>query len=126
MITIVLHNIRSAHNAGSIFRTADALGASNIILCGYTPGPLDARGLERRDFTKVSLGAEKTVPYSLAKNIGTVIKKLKKEGYVVVAIELDKHATPIQKFKVPKKPIAVIFGNEVSGLPSAVLRQADH
>lgn len=82
---LVLHNVRSAHNVGSMFRTADAVGVSRIILSGYTPGPTDPRGKERRPFIKVSLGAEHTVPYSRSKQLGSALKALKKDGYVSVA-----------------------------------------
>src|SRR3989344_4596874 len=87
---LVLHNIRSAHNAGSMFRTADGAGVSRVILSGYTPGPTDPRGKERAPFIKVSLGAEKIIPYSRAKVLSTALKKLKKEGYTIVAIEQNK------------------------------------
>ena len=95
MLTLLLHNIRSVHNVGSIFRTADAAGVSEIILSGYTPGPLDHLGHERRDFVKVSLGAESMVNWRRVATITPALKKLKQEGYKIIAIEQDKRSTPL-------------------------------
>ena len=91
-LVVVLHNIRSAHNVGSIFRTADTAGVSKIILSGYTPSLTDPRGKIRKEFVKVSLGAEKTVPYSTSKQLAPVLRRLKKDGYEIVAIEQDSRA----------------------------------
>ena len=124
-MVLVLHNIRSVYNVGSIFRTADAAGISSIILSGYTPTPLDHFGMPRKDFAKVSLGAEKTVQWMYVKTIGAVIKKLKKEKFYIVALEQDKKSTSLFKFKRPKRPFALIVGNEVRGISKAVLKQCD-
>lgn len=124
-VVVILHNIRSAHNAGSIFRTADAAGIKKIYLTGYTPGPLDARGMLRRDFTKVSLGAEHTVPYSRTKTLVPLLRRLKKEGYEILALELDHHAVSLFTYKPKNKKVAIILGNEVSGLSPATLKHAD-
>ena len=75
---VVLHNIRSLHNVGSIFRTADAAGVEKIYLCGYTPSPLDEMNCPRQPLTKVSLGAEKIVEWKKIKSSAAIIKKLKK------------------------------------------------
>jgi len=132
---LILHNIRSVYNVGSIFRTADAAlgrshtgeaGVSIIILSGYTPGPVDRFGQPRKDFVKVSLGAEKTVAWEQAKTLAAAIKKLKKENYYVVAVEQDKRAAPLFSFKPPKnKPIALVLGNEVRGLSPRALALCD-
>ncbi|MDO8548476.1 MAG: TrmH family RNA methyltransferase [bacterium] len=132
---LVLHNIRSVHNVGSIFRTADAAGVSNIILSGYTPTPLDRFGRGRKDFSKVSLGAEKTVAWEHVKQIAPALKKLKKEGYKLLAVEQDKKSVSLFDYKprreavgVPTKAsgkLALILGNEVKGLSKSVLKQAD-
>lgn len=125
MPTLVLHNIRSAHNVGSMFRTADAAGVGRIILSGYTPGPTDPRGKERRDFVKVSLGAETFVPYSRTKQLSTVLKKLKAEGYTVVAVEQSKNAVSVFDYRPKSKKLAVVMGNEVRGINKQNLKYCD-
>ena len=123
---LLLHNIRSAHNVGSMFRTADGAGVSRIILSGYTPGPQDPRGKERAPFIKVSLGAEKIVPYSRAKILSTTLKKLKKEGYTIIALEQNKHSKPLFDYSpVKDKKLAVVMGNEVRGINSQSLKHTD-
>src|SRR3989338_11477753 len=102
-IAVLLHNIRSTHNVGSIFRTADALGISKIYLSGYTPTPLDKFNKPRKDIAKVALGAEKTLPWEYFKSGEKLIKKLKKEGFDIVGIEQDKKAIDYKKIK-PKHP----------------------
>jgi 23S rRNA (guanosine2251-2'-O)-methyltransferase len=111
---------------GSIFRTADAAGVTKIILSGYTPAPLDRFNLPRKDFAKVSLGAEKTIPWLQTKTFGAAVKLLKKEGYFIAAIEQDKRSTPLFSFKAPKnKPLALVLGNEVRGVSPASLKMCD-
>ena len=121
---LVLHNIRSVYNVGSIFRTADAAGVEKIYLCGYTPTPLDRFGTPRKDLAKVALGAEKTIPWVQAKTLAGAIKQLKKDRYTVAAVEQDKNSTPLFKFKPPKK-LALVLGNEVRGLSKASLKLCD-
>src|SRR4051812_37571816 len=99
---VILHNIRSVHKVGSIFRTADGAGVSKIILTGYSPLPIDQNGQPRKDFAKVSLGAEKMVPWTQLKTAADAIKQLKKEGFTIVAIELDKKSVPLFKYKAKK------------------------
>ena len=124
---LVLHNIRSAHNVGSMFRTADGAGVARIVLSGYTPGVTDPRGKERAPFVKVSLGAEKIVPYSRGKVLSAVLKKLKKEGYTIVAIEQNKNSKSLFEYSPAKnKKLAVVMGNEVRGINAQSLRHADH
>jgi tRNA G18 (ribose-2'-O)-methylase SpoU len=123
---LILHNIRSAHNVGSMFRTADAAGVGRIILSGYTPGPVDPHGKVRKEFIKVSLGAEEYVPWERVKTFAQAAKKLKKEGCEIVAIEQHKNSTPLFAYKPPKdKPLAVVMGNEVRGLSKQSLSYCD-
>lgn len=127
---VILHNIRSVHNVGSVFRTADAAGVEKIILCGYTPTPLDRFGRERNDFVKVSLGAEKTVAWEHRKTLAAAIKKLKQENYFIVAIEQSSNSVSLFDYRLPKnnsasRRIALIFGNEVRGISPASLKHAD-
>lgn len=120
----ILHNIRSVHNAGSIFRTADAAGISKIYLTGYTPTPVDRFGKERKDFAKTALGAEKNVCWEQCKTDVGAIRKLKKEGYTVIAIEQAKNAEDYKNIKAPEK-IAFIIGNEVLGISPSTLALCD-
>ena len=126
-IILVLHNIRSAHNVGSIFRTADAAGVKKIYLCGITPTPLDRFGRPRQDLAKVSLGAEKMVAWEYAKSASRLLGNLKKDGYKIFAVEQFPKSTPYHKFDIKSKKLkaALVFGNEVRGLPPSVLKKAD-
>lgn len=125
MPVLILHNIRSVHNVGSIFRTADAAGVSKIYVTGYTPTPLDRFNRERKDFIKVSLGAEKSVPWESTLQLTPVLKKLKADGYEILAIEQSKNSTPLFEYKPAGKNIAVVMGNEVLGISPQSLKYAD-
>jgi len=133
-IAVITHNIRSIHNVGSIFRTADAAGVEKIFLCGITPAPLDRFKRVREDFAKVALGAEKYIAWELAPATMGVIRRLKKEGYEIFALEQSKRSVPY--YQVGRQArfaplaradasVAIIVGNEVKGLPPSVLRAAD-
>ena len=124
MVYIVLHNIRSVHNVGSIFRTADAAGVAKIYLTGYTPNPIDRFDRKRKDFTKVSLGAEKTVPFEYRTNAGALIRELRKNGVFCVAVEQARGSVDYRKIPRTQK-IALIFGNEVRGLSPSILKKCD-
>lgn len=123
-IFVVLHDIRSIHNVGSIFRTADCLGVSEIILVGYTPTPNDRFGRPRKDFSKVSLGAEKTICWRHFPKIYEALKFLKERGVYVIAVEQAPDSVDYRKIK-PKFPVAFVFGNEVDGISPAVLSRCD-
>ena len=126
---VVLHNLRSLHNVGSIFRTADAAGAEKIYLCGITPEPMDRIGRFRPDLIKVSLGAEKYIQWEKTPSVSKLIDKLKKDGYKIFAVEQDKKSTPYYKVRGVREGsrvrIILVFGNEVKGLPKAILKKAD-
>ncbi len=121
---VVLYNVRSIHNVGSVFRTADCLGVSEIILVGYTPTPLDRFGRPRKDFIKVSLGAEKSFPWKHFFSAVRALQFLKSNNVSSVAVE--QHATALDYRKVkPKFPAAFWFGSEVGGIPAPVLNNCD-
>ncbi|MDO8554956.1 MAG: TrmH family RNA methyltransferase [bacterium] len=134
---IILHNIRSAYNVGSIFRTADAAGVRKIFLTGYTPAPVDKFGKINSQIQKTALGAEKTIEWEKKKDIGKLIAKLKGdkspygEQFSVVAVEQSPNSINYKKFKLarsqvgPKYPLALIFGNEITGLSSKILQKCD-
>jgi tRNA G18 (ribose-2'-O)-methylase SpoU len=117
-IFLILHNIRSAYNVGSIFRTADAVGISKIFIGGYTPVPNNPK------VAKTSLGAEKSVEWEKNFNTWKTIEDLKSKGVCVVALEQSKSSKDYLKFK-PKFPLAVIVGNEVKGLSKDILNRVD-
>jgi len=115
---IILPNIRSAHNVGAMFRTADGAGVEKIYLTGYTPCPPHPR------LDKVSLGAEKWMPWEYVKQPGRLLKKLKSEGYKVVALEQTKKSVNIYKWE-PEFPLALVVGNEVDGVQKNLLKYCD-
>ena len=115
---IICHNIRSLYNIGTMFRTADALGVDQLFLTGYSGQP------PRKEISKVALGAEESVPWAHYKSISYLIKKLKKEGVSIVALETGDKAINYLDFK-PKFPMALIVGNEVRGLSPGVIKNAD-
>jgi 23S rRNA (guanosine2251-2'-O)-methyltransferase len=128
-LAIIAHNIRSAQNVGAIFRSAECLGAEKIYLTGYSPRPFS----EDKDayikqgqklLAKTALGAEKIVLWEKIKDIGSLIKKLKKDKFQIIALELDKKAEDI-KFFEPKFPCALILGNEVRGIDRKILKKCD-
>ncbi len=124
---VILDNIRSMNNVGSIFRTADALGVEKIYLAGITPEPLDLFGRPRPQFVKVSLGAEKSVAWEKVKNTGRLVDKLKKDGCKILAVEQSKNSIPYYKLKSKnyKLKTVFVFGNEVRGISTAVLKKCE-
>lgn len=124
---VILDNIRSMHNVGSIFRTADAAGIEKIILCGITPGPLDKYDRPNSRLTKVSLGAEDFVKWEHADSTLDVIDELKKQDpdYEIYAVELHADAINYKQLKrFNRKKSILILGGEVDGLSPEVLSRA--
>ncbi len=120
----MLHDIRSVHNAGAIFRTADAVGVSKIYLTGYTPAPLDKFKRERSDIAKSALGAEKNIPWEQVKNPLPLLKRLKKEKFFIVGLEQDKKSVDYKKF-TPRKKTVLVLGNEVKGMSKKLRDSCD-
>lgn len=123
-VYVVLDNIRSVFNVGSIFRTSDALGVDKIFLCGCTPTPMDRFGRERKDLAKVALGAEKTIKWEYKENTINLLKDLKKQKVFIVAVEQDKKSIDYKKVKI-KYPLAIVMGEEVKGMSKDVLNECD-
>ena len=121
---LILHDIRSVENVGAMFRTADAVGISKIYLIGYTPAPLDRFGRKRRDIAKSALGAEEFVKWEQKKSILPLLLKLKKEKYLIIAIEQDEKSIDYKKVKVGEKNVFIV-GPEVAGIPKNILNQCD-
>jgi len=123
-IYLVLHNVRSTHNVGSILRTADGAGVERVYLCGCTPTPVDRFGRKRKDVAKVALGAEETVPWEQCVDTLALIVSLKEQGVRVVAVEQDERSIPYATLSLDQ-PIALVLGPEVEGLPQEVLDRCD-
>ncbi|MBI2037413.1 MAG: RNA methyltransferase [Candidatus Magasanikbacteria bacterium] len=115
---LILPNIRSGHNVGAIFRTADGAGADKLYLTGYTPCP------PHTQVDKVSLGAEKWMPWEYHKQAGKLLKELKRVGYNIVALEQTKTSQNIFKWK-PVFPLALVLGNEKTGVSKTLLKYCD-
>lgn len=123
-VFLIVHNVRSLHNVGSIFRTADAAGIAKIYLTGYTPKPVDEFSRPRKEIQKTALGAEKSMPWEKISNITNLITKLRGGGTTIIALENTERAKDY-RLLTPKKSFALIIGNEVRGLSKAILRKAD-
>ncbi len=121
---VILHNIRSAHNVGSIFRTSDGAGVSKIYLTGYTPTPTDRFGRTQLEIVKTSLGASENIEWEQIDDIFNIIKKLQKENIEVVAVEQSNKSVFYKDFK-QTKDTAYIFGNEIDGLSEDLLNKVD-
>ncbi|MES2087967.1 MAG: TrmH family RNA methyltransferase [Patescibacteria group bacterium] len=123
-VYLVLDNIRSVHNVGSIFRTADCLGVSKIFLVGVTPTPKDRFDRVRKDFAKVSLGAENLVAWEHVSDLSKLLSKFKKQNVSVVAVEQASNSKDYRKIEI-SYPVAFIFGNEVEGVSEKILKRSD-
>lgn len=115
---LILPDIRSAHNVGAMFRTADACGVDQIFLVGYTPVP------PRPDIAKVALGAETWVKWKQYKSLKTLVKSLQKKGVAIVALEKTSESQDMAQAKLDF-PLALIVGNEVDGVPPEILELCD-
>jgi tRNA G18 (ribose-2'-O)-methylase SpoU len=121
---LILNDIRSVENVGAMFRTADAGGVEKIYLVGITPAPVDRFGRKRNDLAKSALGAEEFVTWEQVKTTLPLIKKLKKDGFQIIAIEQDEKSVDYKKVKTKEKN-AFIVGTEVTGIPKSVLKHCD-
>jgi tRNA G18 (ribose-2'-O)-methylase SpoU len=154
-VSLILDNIRSVFNVGSIFRTAETLGIGKIYCIGTTPTPLDRFGRKRKDFAKVSLGAEEIVEWEYIGKGGAtlhesttgeqgieeavkMIKKLKKDGCKIISLEQSPKSVDyksIEMLDISSRPprgsvgknleVAIILGNEVDGVSSDLLKVSD-
>jgi 23S rRNA (guanosine2251-2'-O)-methyltransferase len=132
-LVLVAHNVRSAHNVGSLLRTADGVGITKVYLSGYSPYPLKpgdvrlphiARSVNQK-IAKTSLGAEKSVAWEYSEDVVDVMKSLKKRGYKLAALEQAANSVPLPDFKLPQK-LALIVGSETNGLQPRLLEKCDH
>ncbi len=121
---LILDNIRSVHNVGSIFRTAETLGISKIYCLGTTPTPVDRFGRKRSDLAKVSLGAEEIVAWEHIDDAKKLVTKLKKEKFTLIALEQSEDSVDYKKVTIKDKT-AIILGNEVEGVSQELLDKSD-
>lgn len=121
---IILPDIRSALNVGAIFRTADAIGVSKIYLTGYTPTPIDKFGRANKEIAKTALGAEKNIQWEKVEKVLPLLKRLKSDGFYLIAVEQSKNSVDYKKIK-PQTKTAFILGNEVNGLPKNILQKCE-
>lgn len=119
---VIVHNIRSLYNVGSIFRTADASGVSKIYLTGYTGTP--SSPIHKNKINKSALGAENFVPWEYHKSAARLIKNLKAQGVKIIGLENNTKASSLNKFK-PKFPLALVLGEEVGGVDKKILSMCD-
>lgn len=119
-VTVVLDNIRSCNNIGSVFRTSDALLIEKVMLCGITATP------PNKDIHKTALDAEKSVPWEYFEETEEVVLKLKESGYRVFAVEQVEHSILLPDFTPAKdEKLALVFGNEVKGVQQSVVDLCD-
>lgn len=119
-VVLVLDNIRSMHNVGSVFRSADAFLAEGICLCGYTPQP------PHRDIHKTALGATETIDWIHVPTTLEAVQQLKAKGYKVFALEQAEGSSKLGQFQTENQfPMAIVLGNEVEGVDADVLKLCD-
>ena len=120
-LVVVLDNVRSMHNVGAVFRTADAFLVEKIILCGITPQP------PHREIHKAALGATESVDWIYEKDISTALENLKKENFKILGIEQTTDSEIITDFVIKKnEKYALVLGNEVDGLSDEALSLYDN
>ncbi len=120
-VVIVLDNIRSGHNVGSVFRTADAFRIDRIFLCGHSCTP------PHPEIYKTALGAEDTIPYEVVDSVVECLEHLRKQNYTLIGIEQTDSSTLLQEFNIDKDHrYAIVLGNEVNGVQLEALNLCDH
>lgn len=123
-LVLILHNIRSSYNVGSLLRTADAAGVGKVFLSGYTPSVNDRFGRINKALSKTALGAEKTTKIKKINNLNSLFTDMKRAGFKIIAIEQSKESTNYKKVH-PARRTAFILGNEVRGLHRNILNKCD-
>ena len=119
-LIIVLDNVRSQHNIGSVFRSADAFAVEKILLCGISATPPSA------EIHKAALGAEESVDWEYCQDSATIISRLKKDGYTILSVEQTENSTPLNDFSPEKgEKYAIVFGHEIRGVSQQVVDMSD-
>jgi 23S rRNA (guanosine2251-2'-O)-methyltransferase len=123
-VWVLVHNIRSAHNVGSIFRTSDSIGVSHIYISGYSPTPLDRWKRPVKEIAKTALGAEMTIPWEYISDAKDVIRLAKEKGFDVVGVEQNDKSVDYKDFD-PKEKTLIIMGEEVGGINKEIINECD-
>ena len=118
-IYVVVDNVRSIYNVGSIFRTSDGALISKLFLCGYTPHP------PRAEISKTALGATESVPWEYHAKITDILQHLRQQNIRIAAVELTTESKPYSSLTRDDFPLALVIGNEITGLSSEVIQYAD-
>lgn len=118
-VYVVLDNVRSAHNVGSIFRTCDAFRIKKLYLCGITPVPPNA------EIHKTALGATESVEWEYVDETSEVLKELKKKNVQIFAVEQAKNSVGIKDIEKPNQDIVLVFGHEVYGVDQRIIDMSD-
>ena len=118
-IVVLLYDIRSLHNIGSVFRTCDAMAVEKLYLCGITATP------PHREIRKTAIGASESVNWEYQKNAIEVIKKYQESGYQIIAVEQTDKAISLENFNWNNEKILLIFGNEVTGVDQDLINESD-
>lgn len=118
-IRLILHDIRSLYNVGSIFRTADAFAVEHVYLTGFTPSP------PRPEISKTALGAEQVVPHSYHPSTSELLQKLRDEGCTIAAAEIADGSRQSDSLTPEEFPLVLILGNELTGVPDELVHQCD-
>ncbi len=118
-IRLILHDIRSLYNVGSIFRTADAFAVEHVYLTGFTPCP------PRPEISKTALGAETVIPHSYHSSPSELLRKLRDEGCAIAAAEIADGSRQAESLTPKEFPLVLILGNELTGIPDELVRQCD-
>jgi tRNA G18 (ribose-2'-O)-methylase SpoU len=119
-VVVVLDNVRSMHNVGSVFRTADGFAVEHIYLCGITAQP------PHREIEKTALGATQSISWTYCTYVTDAVRALRSEGYYIIAIEQAENSVMLQNFSVERgKKYALILGNEVNGVTQEVMNNID-
>lgn len=119
-VVLILENIRSASNVGSVFRSADSFAIDKIYLCGYTATP------PHREILKTALGATESMNWEYVADSVELVRRLKNEGFTIASVEQTENSLPLSRFRPDKYPkIALILGNEVEGVSSESIANSD-
>lgn len=119
-VVVVLDNVRSMHNVGSTFRTADGFSVEKVVLCGITAQP------PHREIEKTALGATASVDWTYSESTLTAIESLRAEGYIIIAIEQAAQSTYLHQFTpIEDQKYALVFGNEVEGVSDEAMKNID-
>ena len=118
-VIVLLDDVRSLNNIGSIFRTCDAMGVKKMYLCGITGQP------PHREIRKTAIGASKSVDWEYEKNASEILIKYRELGYEIIAVEQTSNSISLENYQVKKKHTLLVFGNEINGVSQKLIDLCD-